>query len=112
MLRSTEPAAQQPEAVKLPTASPPAGDSIIALYKEFLREKDEKIDTLNRRVWELEHENELIKELSAENARLKNRIEKLQSNVGEHYRIDDQMQPVPLVPQHINPPMREQNHPE
>jgi hypothetical protein len=113
MLQGAEPVAQRPEAVKEPMSPPPIGNDAITIYKELLREKDEEIKALNRRVWEFERKDELIKKLEAEIKRLKNELEELQSDVGERHRTtDDKVQPVPLVPPRIIPPPREYIHPE
>ena len=87
MLRGAEPAAQQPTAVKEPAAPPPAGSDVIAIYKELLREKDEKIAERDEKIErqaeqmgilknENKHQNEQFKKISSENEHLKNLLEK------------------------------------
>jgi predicted transcriptional regulator len=88
MLQGAEPAAQQPAAVKEPAAPPPAGGDVIAIYKELLRERDEKIAQQAEQMGVLKnenkHQNEQFRKISSENERLKNENMALQNDISAY----------------------------
>ena len=57
MLRSAEPVARRLATVKEPAAPPPVSDSVIAVYKELLREKDATIAHQAEQIGALKKEN-------------------------------------------------------
>jgi hypothetical protein len=81
MLRGVEPVARQLETVKESAASPPVGGDVIAVYKELLREKDEKIAHQSEWIGELKAEKryqmEENEELSEINSELERKNEEL-----------------------------------
>jgi hypothetical protein len=112
MLRSTAPMARQPAAGKEPEAPPPTSSDVVAIYKELLRERDEEIKALNRRIWEFERKDELIKKLRAEIEHLKNEVRKLRGDIDEPRSTVAEVRKMPLIPPRLEPPMYEYNHPE
>jgi hypothetical protein len=86
MLRGAEPVARQPAASKEPATPPPTGSDVMAIYKELLREKDEDIKALNRRIWDFERKDEYVKKLEVENGRLKNDNMVLQDDISDYRR--------------------------
>lgn len=81
MLRSEYPIAQQAEVIKEPSVSLLVGDGVMSIYKELLREKDEKIAHQAEWIGELKtenrYQNEQNEELSEINIELERKNEEL-----------------------------------